>query len=293
MIKNNFSGADLLKKMIAAILLCGLLPSGCWAKEGNLNRRVFDLNRQKALKMPEMLAELKKSRIILVGEHHGNPEHHAAQLEIIRALNEAGRQVTVGLEMFMKNSQPALDQWIAGDIDDKRFEEIYYENWDFPWPAYRDIFEYARDHKIPMIGLNVPREITRQVSREGFKSLSPDQKQKLSDISCIVDQKYMNYIRQAYGGHSHARLNFTYFCEAQMVWDNAIAVYTLDYLSRNPDAVVVILTGTGHAQKGAVPRQIRARSDLPCAVILPEIPGRIDVKTISNTDADFIILDKD
>jgi uncharacterized iron-regulated protein len=282
-----------MKKMIAAILLCALLPSGCWAKEGSLNRRVFDLNREKELMMPEMLAELKNSQIILVGEHHGNPEHHAVLLEIIRALNAAGRQVAVGLEMFRKNSQAALEQWVAGEIDEQRFEKIYYENWDFPWPAYRDIFEYARDHKIPMIGLNVPREITRQVSREGFKSLSPDQKQKLSEISCMVDQKYMNYIRQAYGGHSHARLNFTYFCEAQMVWDNAMAVYALDYLAKNPDTVVIILTGTGHAQKGAMPRQIQARSDLPCAVILPEIPGRIDTGTISHTDADFIILDKD
>jgi hypothetical protein len=54
---------------------------------------------------------------------------------------------------------------------------------------------------------------------------------------------------------------------------------------------VVILSGTGHAQKGAVPRQIRVRSNLPYAVILPEIPGSIDAATISNADADYIMLD--
>jgi uncharacterized iron-regulated protein len=76
-----------------------------------------------------------------------------------------------------------------------------------------------------------------------------------------------------------------------MVWDTAMAVYTLDYLKKNPDSIVVILSGAGHAQKGAVPRQIRLRSDLPYAVILPEIPGSIDVATISNADADYIMLD--
>jgi len=70
-----------------------------------------------------------------------------------------------------------------------------------------------------------------------------------------------------------------------------MAVYTLDYLEKNPDSIVVILTGTGHAQKGAVPRQIRVRSNLPFAVILPEIPGRIDAATISKADADYIMLD--
>jgi uncharacterized iron-regulated protein len=273
---------------IAALLMSA---SGCWAQKDGYDRRMFDLNRAKELPMSQALADLKKNRIVLVGEHHNNPQHHMAQLAVIRALNEAGLQVAVGLEMFRNESQPALDQWISGEIDDKRFEKIYYDNWNFPWQAYRKIFEYARNHQIPLIGLNIPREITRQVSRNGFKSLSPEQKGKIAEVSCIVDQQYMNYIRKAFGGHSHGQLNFIYFCEAQLVWDSAMAVYTLDYLEKNPDSIMVILTGTGHAQKGAVPRQIRVRSNFSSAVILPEIPGRIDAETISHTDADYIMLD--
>ena len=284
---------NVMKKMIAAVCFAALLVSafGCWAgKDGN-HHRLFDLNRDKELLMSQVLTDLKKNRIVLVGERHSNRQHHMAQLAVIRALNEAGVRVAVGLEMFRKESQPALDQWIAGKIDDDRFEKIYYDNWNYPWQAYRKIFEYARDHQIPMIGLNVPREITRQVSRNGFKSLSPQQKGKISEVSCIVDQEYMNYIRKAFGGHGHGQLNFIYFCEAQLVWDSAMAVYALDYLKKSPESIVVILTGTGHAQKGAVPRQIRARSKLPYAVILPEIPGSIVADTITSKDADYIILD--
>jgi uncharacterized iron-regulated protein len=272
----------------AALLISA---SGCWAQKDGYDRRMFDLNRAKELPMSQALADLKKNRIVLVGEHHNNPQHHMAQLAVIRALNEAGLRVAVGLEMFRNESQSALDRWISGEIDDKQFEKIYYDNWNFPWQAYRKIFEYARNHQIPMIGLNVPREIPRQVSRNGFKSLSPEQKGKIAEVSCIVDQQYMNYIRKAFGGHSHGQLNFIYFCEAQLVWDSAMAVYTLDYLEKNPDSIVIILTGTGHAQKGAVPRQIRVRSIFSSAVILPEIPGRIDAETISHTDADYIMLD--
>jgi uncharacterized iron-regulated protein len=282
-----------IKKIIIAILLVVALNTTGWVKQESLNHRMFDLNQEKELLMAQALVELKKNRIILVGEHHSNKQHHRAQLSVIQALNDAGLQVAVGLEMFRNDSQPALDRWISGDFEEKRFEKIFHDNWRYPWPAYRMIFEYARDHKIPMIGLNVPREITRQVSREGFKSLSQEQKGKLAEVSCIVDQEYMNYIRKAFGGHSHGKLNFIYFCEAQLVWDSAMAVYSLDYLERHPEAVVVILAGTGHAQKGAVPRQIQARSNLPYAVILPEISGRIDPETISRKDADYIILDID
>jgi uncharacterized iron-regulated protein len=282
-----------MKKMIAVLALIALLipASGSRAEQDINHRRMFDLNRDTELRLLQALGDLKKNRIVLVGEHHSNMQHHMAQLAVIQALHESGLRVAIGLEMFRNQSQPALDQWISGDINENGFEKIYYDNWNFPWQAYRKIFKYAREHQIPMIGLNVPREITRQVSRRGFKSLSPEQKEKIADVSCVVDPQYMNFIRKAFGSHSHGQLNFVYFCEAQLVWDSAMAVYTLDYLKDNPDSIVVILTGTGHAQKGAVPRQIRMRSNLPHAVILPEVPGSIDTETVGHEEADYLMLD--
>jgi hypothetical protein len=54
--------------------------------------------------------------------------------------------------------------------------------------------------------------------------------------------------------------------------------------------VVVILTGVGHARKGAVPRQIHLRSPVPTTVLLPEVPGSIDPQTVDSEDADFLLL---
>ena len=99
------------------------------------------------------------------------------------------------------------------------------------------IFEYAREEQIPMIGLNVPRDITRQVSQKGFSSLSKEQRGQLSEVTCRVDKEYLDYIKKAFGGHGHGKLNFTYFCEAQLVWDSAMAINSLEYLRKNPDAV--------------------------------------------------------
>ena len=159
------------------------------------------------------------------------------------------------------------------------------------WEWMSSWWEVYKEEKIPLIGLNVSREITRQVSRQGFKSLTAAQRGELSNISCRVDKEYMDYIKNAFGGHTHGQLNFNYFCEAQLVWDNVMAINALNYLDKNPDSVVVILTGTGHARKGAVPRQIRSRSDAPHAVILPLVTGMVDPNTISSKDADYIILD--
>ena len=280
-----------MKTKILGLIILIAFSSISIAVWGHADPSIFDLNRNKKTTISAILSELKKNRIILVGELHSNMDHHWAQLHVIQALKNAGVNVAIGLEMFRSDSQGALERWASGDISQTDFEKIYYDNWSFPWVTYSMIFDYARQEKIPMVGLNVSKEITRQVSRQGFKSLSNDQKGKLSDVTCRVDEAYMNYIKKAFGAHAHGDLNFVYFCEAQLVWDNVMAINALDYLKTNPESVMVILAGTGHTQKGAVPRQIRKRSKVPLAVILPEVPGRIDAGTISGRDADYIMLD--
>ena len=273
--------------IVSVMAILGILK----VSQAHLDHRLYDLQKNDELLLADAVADLKKNRVILVGEHHTNQNHHFGQLNVIQTLHEAGARVAIGLEMFRNDSQNLLDQWIAGNISETQFEEIYYDNWTYPWPLYRMIFEYARKEQIPMIGLNVPREITRQVSRGGFNSLSEKQRGQLKNVSCRVDKEYMDYIKRAFGGHGHGNMNFTYFCEAQMVWDTAMAVNTLAYLEKEPDAVVVLLAGAGHVRKGAIPRQIRERSQIPHAVILPKIDGMIDKETIGIKDADYIMLD--
>ena len=276
-----------LKSLLVFVLFVIGVVGACQTPS---DQRIYDLNLGKETRMSEAVMLLKQNRIILVGEHHSNKKHHEAQLGVIRTLKETGIKVAIGLEMFRSDSQQALDRWISGDIGEEKFQQIYNDNWNYPWSAYRRIFEYAREEKIPLIGLNVPRNITRQVSQQGFKSLTAAQKGKLSNVTCRVDEEYMNYIKNAFGAHAHGDLDFTYFCEAQLVWDNVMAINTLNYLKKYPDAVVVVLTGTGHARKGAIPRQIRKQSRVPHAVILPQVKGIVDPETISTKDADYIML---
>lgn len=252
---------------------------------------VFDLEGGRRRMLADIVPGLLKGHIVLVGEHHATPAHHLAQLRVIRSLHEAGAMVVIGLEMFRRESQDVLDRWVAGSISPQQFQAAFSDNWGFPWEEYRPVFEYARANTLAMIGLNVSRDITRQVARGGFQSLSEEQRGQLADVTCSVDEDYMRYIRSAYGAHAHGNTNFTFFCEAQMVWDAAMAVHALNAIQADPEAVVVILTGVGHAQKGAVPRQIRQRAAVPTTVFLPEVPGTITPSTVDKQDADYLLLD--
>jgi uncharacterized iron-regulated protein len=275
----------------ASALLTAILLAACIgaSKPGQPDQRVYRISDGRQASLSELAPLLKQNRIVIVGEHHSNADHHRAQVRVIETLVAASARVAIGLEMFRSDSQKELDRWVDGDLQTADFEKIYYDNWTFPWEKYREIFEYARDRQVPLVGLNVSREITAQVARKGFKSLSEEQRGKLADVTCLVDEDYENYIRQAFGAHAHGKLNFTYFCEAQLVWDSIMAVNAIDYLKAHPDTILVLLTGVGHAQKGAIPRQISSRSNLPHLVFLPEVAGSITLETITVDDADYLL----
>ncbi|MFZ1199416.1 MAG: ChaN family lipoprotein [Desulfobacterales bacterium] len=276
--------------LCSAALAVLLLGSGCASSNKNVTQRVYDVDQEMETTLAKVIPQLKNDRIVLVGEHHTDENHHLMQLQVIRQLHEAGVRLAIGMEMFRRDSQPDLDLWVAGKIDEPAFEKIYDANWSYPWHLYRPILLYARENRIPVIGLNIPGAITRQVARSGYQSLSEEQRSELGHVTCRVDKDYMDFIRQAFGGHAHGDLNFIYFCEAQMVWDTVMAVTALDYIERHPNTVMVILAGTGHVRKQAIATQIRDRAAVPLSVFLPEEAGSIEKDLVDRKDADYVWL---
>jgi uncharacterized iron-regulated protein len=277
-----------VKSLAAFILLLSLLLPGAGSADAH-TLRVADGSY---VSLPELVADLLGVRLVFMGEIHDNAAHHRAQLQVIRALREAGAKVAVGLEMFRRDSQGALDLWVAGRMSEESFLKVYHQNWSM-WPQYREIFHYARQAGIPLVSLNLPREITQQVARSGFASLSPQQLGELPGVRCDVDARYQEFIRRALGGHGHNGNSFLHFCEAQLLWDTVMAQALLDYLARNPEAVVVVLAGNGHAWKFGIPEQIRRRGDVPLRVLLPELRGRIEAGNVTANEADYLLLGLD
>jgi uncharacterized iron-regulated protein len=242
--------------------------------------------------LEEIVGDLKKVPFVFVGEHHNNLQHHKAQLEVIKALENTGKALAIGLEMFQHINQEELDRWVQGAYSEAEFQNIFNQNWSDSWPLYRDIFLYAKKKKIPMVGLNVSPEITRQVAQDGFASLTDEQVGQLPEVSCKIDEAYMSFIRRVFGPHGHGRSGkkFVFFCEAQMVWDTAMAWYLLAYHEKEPTRTIVVLAGSGHAWRRGIPQQIKQQSEASSLIILPQIPGRHPTENPTIKDADYLWL---
>jgi uncharacterized iron-regulated protein len=272
-------------RIILFWIIAAAMPLLAGCQDGDVVR----LKDHVAIPFDRMVAEASKSRVIIVGETHESQAHHDLQLKIIRTLYEGGAPLAVGLEMFRAESQELLDKWWRWGMPTEQFEALYRENWGMPWPLYRDLFLYTRQKRIPMVGLNVSREIITKVARQGYGSLTEAERKQLpAGLTCTVDEAYRSFIRRTFTEHAQvAERSFDHFCEAQMVWDTAMALYALDYLDKNPGSRIVILAGSVHAWKRAIPRQISTmRPDVTVSIILPDPDGK---GGLTVEDADFMI----
>ncbi len=281
------------KTVLLLIFLLSYAIQACSQMKGDDQQRsVFRVSDQKKISYAKMVDDLKQSQLIFVGETHDNMEHHRLQLEVIRSLHDVGLPLAVGFEMFTARSQNILDKWVAGTISQDEFIKTYYENWNFPWPYYRDILVFVRDKRIPALGLNVEPAITRKVARAGFDALTSEERAHLPpDVGCAVDKHFMEFVRRAYAMHGHSNdKTFLFFCQAQLLWDQVMARNILRFLEKNPERRIVVITGNGHAWKRGIPEHIRLLSDkIRYRVILPVVPGHIDEGIITKDDADYLL----
>jgi len=273
---------------IATLLFQVCFISGAYAEQ----KEVFRVRDGQTIPYEQMLDDLKNVSVIFVGEVHDRKADHQAELALIEALRKRVSALSVGFEMFTYESQSDLDKWTSGLLPVESFIPIYYKNWNFPWQLYSDILIYLRDSRTRAIGLNVPAEITRKVAASGFASLTREELGKLpSDVGCVVNEQYMQFIRRAYAMQGHGGKQFQFFCEAQMLWNQAMAHNAISYLKKNPDMKIVILTGNGHAWKRGIPQQMHTISEeTSFRVVLHQMPGYIDPTAVTPDDADYILL---
>lgn len=239
----------------------------------------------------ELLMDLRRVQVTFIGEFHNHFGHHQVQLAIIDALETDQRPLAIGLEMFRQDSQESLELWTTGNLPLPQFMPVFHDNWDY-WPAYQRLFLYARRVGVKMLGLNIPRSLTAKVARNGFNSLSPEERQQLGEVQCVVNREYGAFIRQALGVHGVGGPEYQHFCEAQLLWDTMMARNLVSFLKANPDYRVVVLAGSGHAWKYGIPRQMLKLAEISYRVVLPEAAGRTDRQNVSDAIADYLWLDE-
>lgn len=165
--------------------------------------RVFDTKANAWVDFEVMAAALAAADAVFVGEQHDDPNTHHLELALLEALARRRADIAVSLEMFERDTQAALDAYLAGTLDEAAFL-----NDSRPWPRYatdyRPLVELARAKGWPVVAANVPRPLASGIAKGGLptlETLAPAQKPWIAaEMQCPKDA-YFDRFSATMGGH--------------------------------------------------------------------------------------------
>ncbi|MFK7981309.1 MAG: ChaN family lipoprotein [Saprospiraceae bacterium] len=196
------------------------------------NMRAYQLYTPKGKKVSykKMLKKLQPADIILFGEIHNNPISHWLQLEVAQNLTKSN-DLIIGAEMFERDNQAALTQYMTNEIDRKALDSLV-RLWNNYTTDYEPLVEFAKANYIPVIATNIPRKYARIVFKEGLEALEklPTEEQKwIAPLPILFDIElpgYKNMLTMMGGDAAHSSLNFP---KAQAIKDATMAFSILEY----------------------------------------------------------------
>ncbi len=277
---------------------CLMLFAGC-----SVHQRIFTVKRPELPEITEahyriydaagspasfeaMINAAAKENAVFVGETHNDPVAHFLEAEILKAvhhkyqLDGIRRPVILSLEMFERDVQTVLDEYLSGLITEMHFLNDTRVWGNYP-SDYRPLIEFAHENSIPVLAANAPRRYVNRVSRLGpdaLNDLSPAAKMWLprlpylppspayrKKLESLREKEIMSHTKKGESGLSEAkqkmlskiRSETAYFAEAQSLWDATMAFSVAEALKRSPEALVLNINGRFHSeQKMGIPEHL-------------------------------------
>jgi uncharacterized iron-regulated protein len=115
------------------------------------------------LNLDQALEALMGYNVIFFGEEHDSRVAHEGELTLLTELAGRDASLVLALEMFERDVQDALNDYLEGTIPEDRFLELAR-----PWPNYQEnyrlLVELAKVRGIPVIAANIPRRAAAGVA---------------------------------------------------------------------------------------------------------------------------------
>jgi len=246
------------------------------------SEEIFRLPKGERIPFSELLYDLDTARVIFLGESHDQIEHHRIQVRVLQGLLEKGKDAVVAMEMFERSQQPILDRWSQGLLTEEEFlKEVQWEKtWSMDYELYKGILDEAKNHHLKVLGLNVPRDLVRQVAQNGIDGLSPADRKLLPEMD-LTDPQHRAYIKSIYTSHhGGSAKDLERFYQAQSLWDEGMAETLSEFIKapEGGDKTMLVYAGNGHvAFDFGIPKRLDRRvSVLHKTIVLKEWKKKID-----------------
>ncbi len=200
-----------------------------------------------------IVAAAQEISVLFVGEEHDDSIGHQIEAELFAgALRRAGaRPVVLSLEMFERDVQGVVDEYLGGVIT-----EPYFLADARPWPGYRGahrpLVELARSNGLRVLAANAPRRyvnLAARLSVDSLSRLSPDALRSLPPLPLPQPSAAYRAMFDSVMARAPHEGMPPHMFDGQRLWDAAMGNAVAGALFERPDALVVHVAGDFHVER--------------------------------------------
>lgn len=262
---------------------------------------IWDCTGDDVMPMPwdGLLDRLARVDAVFLGETHLDDTTHRVELHVLDRLLELRQgKVVLSLEMFERDVQPVLDDYLQGRIDETAFLARS-RPWSNYQTAYRPLVERARAAGIPVVAANFPAAVRRRLAmggKQALDALPAELRAFVPDEVFPASVEYWERVDRAVRGHMGARPGGSpeeRLYEGQNLWDNAMGDAVSKALAAHPGHLVLHVAGGFHVayRDGTVAQFLRRAPGATAAVVsIAPVPGLYAARPDRDREqADFMV----
>lgn len=215
----------------------------------------------------ELLADIKTSRFVLVGEKHDNPHHHQLELKLLQDIQNS-RNTRVVLEMLDEQQGSNIDK-LTGNSKEELIKDLL--NWNdrsWPWKDYGPLINSALANG----NLLKPGNLSKPVLMKIYKNAPPNEP-RFSTVEALPEHIQAEILQQVYESHCQAipLKQMGPMAQIQISRDASMAFAMSHQLASNDQAI--LFSGAFHVRKDSgVPLHLNMlSSEKSISIMLTEV----------------------
>ncbi|MAG59025.1 MAG: hypothetical protein CMJ83_22280 [Planctomycetes bacterium] len=195
----------------------------------------------------DLATDFARRDVVFLGEEHDNDAGHRMQLDIVRALYARRADLVISMEMFERDVQGVMNDYLRGRIDEKTFLE-HSRPWKGYKKHYRPIIEFAKANGLDVICACSPWRLSK------VKEVGGDPDAYIARSITTPKDRYFDLFKESMKEHpgeiDAKAMDRMYLgqCRRDDTMAEAIADYLQGHRHRRP--LVVHLNGKFHSDYG-------------------------------------------
>lgn len=209
--------------------------------------KLWDVSAKHFVDTTSLPAIAQKSRYVLLGEVHDNPEHHRARRTIVEAMVKDGARPAIIMEQFDVINQRGIDDARSKESVEAAAVRDAGKLTGWTWSFYEPFVSIALSNNLPLLAGNLSRRDAFNVASKGATgALGEERVRALGIDRPLVPELHARLLRILDDGHcgKAPEKYVAGMVDAQRARDAVMA----EVLARQPGPAILI-AGNGHVRR--------------------------------------------